>query len=172
MAAPDPDFERLFLAHYDGLVKSLTVITGDRELARDCVQDAFIKASASWPRVRRYDDPASWIRRVAINRSRDLHRAGQRRRKRERLVAPPADGPAPDRTGEIPGLMRLVDLLRDLPERQQITAALFYIGDLPVAEIATTLGVSEGAVKFNLSQARTALRAIVEHQDTGDWRHG
>jgi RNA polymerase sigma-70 factor (ECF subfamily) len=172
VAAPEPDFDQFFLTHYDRLVQSLTIIVGDRELARDSVQDAFITASSRWRKVRRYDDPAGWVRRVAINRSRDLHRAGRRRRQRESMVAPPVEGPADDHTGAVPGLMRLVDLLRQLPERQRIAASLYYIEDLSVAQIARTLGVSEGAVKFNLNRARATLRVAVEHQETAERRYG
>ncbi|MGI9595603.1 MAG: RNA polymerase sigma factor [Acidimicrobiales bacterium] len=162
MSVPQPDFEQFFVANYDQLVRSLTAITGDAETARDCVQDAFIKASTRWRRVRRYDSPITWVRRVAINRSRDLHRADQRRRRRERRVAPASDQRSEDESGLVDGSMRLLDLLRQLPDRQRSVAALFYVEDLPVAEIATILGISSGAVKFHLNKARQALRGAME----------
>jgi RNA polymerase sigma-70 factor (ECF subfamily) len=160
----NPEFDRLFIEHYDRLVRSLTLITGDREGARDAVQDAFVKASARWRAVGRYEDPVGWIRRVAIHRSRDLHRAETRRRRRELRVVSPLDQTQPDRTTTVDGSLRLIDLLRGLPDRQRSVASLFYIEDLPVAEIADALEISTGAVKFHLNRARSALRSAVERE--------
>ena len=43
--------------------------------------EAFVKAHLHWGRIRRYDDPAGWIRRVAINRLRDDHRHSVRKQR-------------------------------------------------------------------------------------------
>ena len=47
--------------------------------------------------------------------------------------------------------------VRALPKRQAQTAALRYLYELPVAEIAETLEISQGSVKQHLSRARVAL---------------
>lgn len=47
--------------------------------------------------------------------------------------------------------------VRRLPRRQAQSIALFYVYDLGVAEIARTLGCSEGSVKVHLSRGRAAL---------------
>lgn len=169
VAFPDAEFERFFLANYERLVNSLTAVVGDREVARDCVQEAFIKASTRWRRIRRYDDPASWVRRVAINRGRDVHRAGQRRKRRETLVAPHETESVPDNTGRVADSMRLVELLNLLPKQQRIAASLFYVEDLSISEISESIGISKGAVKFHLNQARSTLRAAIEHEE---YRYG
>jgi RNA polymerase sigma-70 factor (ECF subfamily) len=166
---PEPEFEAFFHRHYDQLVRSLTVITGDRETARDCVQEAFIKASARWRKVRRFDNPVAWVRRVAINRSHDMHRSSERRQRRESLVAPGVEVGGADPAGMVEGEQRLLALFRQLPTRQRAAAALYYIDDLPVIEIARDLGITEGAVKFHLSQARAALRTVMEQEGH---RHG
>lgn len=164
VAVPEPEFERFFLRHYDHLVRSLTAVTGDEEMARDCVQDAFVKAAARWKKVRRFDSPVAWVRRVAINRSRDLHRADQRRRRREERVAPIDAGEAEDAAPLVDGSMRLVELLEVLPTMQRSAAALFYVDDLPVNDIASHLGISAGAVKFHLNRARGTLREVLERE--------
>jgi RNA polymerase sigma-70 factor (ECF subfamily) len=45
-----------------------------------------------------------------------------------------------------------------LPKQQRVCVALFYVDGLSVAEIATALELSEGAVKFHLHQGRERLR--------------
>jgi RNA polymerase sigma factor (sigma-70 family) len=47
--------------------------------------------------------------------------------------------------------------VRALPRRQAQVIALYYVADLPVAEIADTLGLAEGTVKAQLHRDRQAL---------------
>jgi len=164
VAVSEPEFERFFLRHYDQVVRSLTVVLGDEETARDCAQEAFIKAAARWGKVKRYDNPVAWVRRVAINRGRDLYRTDSRRRRREEGLASTGDLDHRDSSGVVDESMRLVELLQQLPPMQRASAALFYIDDLPVAEIARQLDVSSGAVKFHLNRARKALRLVIDEE--------
>ena len=93
--AASADFDDLFRAHYDRLVRTLTVACGDREQAADAVQEAFVKAHVRWRRIGRYDDPVGWVRRVAINQLRDEHRrTGRKRRALARLAARTHDRPS------------------------------------------------------------------------------
>ena len=98
--APNDDFDAFFLSTYDSLTRSLTAAFGDRELASEAVQEAFVRANTRWRRVRRLDNPAAWVRRVAINLLRDQHRRrGRRDRAIERLAAmTPTHTVDPDRT--------------------------------------------------------------------------
>jgi RNA polymerase sigma-70 factor (ECF subfamily) len=142
------------------MLRSLSVAAGDREVAADCVQDAFTRAYVRWSRVSRLEDPPGWIRHVAVNRLRDHFRKVERgRRAVERLgpqtpseVAPPAE---PD---------DLEWLLATLPVQQRIAAALFYVDELSVAEIANTMELTDGAVKYHLHAARKTLRNALESQ--------
>lgn len=171
MHLPDQQFESLYIEHFDRLVRSLTAITGDSETAVDAVQEAFVKAALSWRRVGRLDDPIGWIRRVAINRSRDFFRSDSRRRKREhsvyqsssRLGASDGGAAGPWQASEtVEANLALVDRLNQLPRRQRIAAALFYLEDLAVVDVASAMGISQGAVKFHLNKARAALKEAVQ----------
>jgi len=98
--APNDDFDAFFLARYDSLTRSLAAAFGDREIAAEAVQEAFVRAYTRWRRVRRLDNPTAWVRRVAINLLRDQHRRhGRRDRAIERLAAvTPTHTLDPDRT--------------------------------------------------------------------------
>ncbi len=161
----DPEFDRFFLTHYDGLLRSLTAITGDRERANDCVQEAFIRAFSRWRRIRRYDNPVTWVRRVAIHLSRDVHRSETRRRRREDLDQPLTLASMPSPESRVVDDIGLVDLLGQLTPQQRTVAALFYVEDISVAEIASSLSLSTGAVKFHLHKARTSLKALLESEE-------
>jgi RNA polymerase sigma-70 factor (ECF subfamily) len=152
-------FEGLFNMHYERLVRALTVVAGDREVAADAVQDAFVKAHLHWNRISGYDDPSGWVRRVAINRLRDEHR--RTRRKRRALERIRSQQVAPNETPELDEFARLLEAL---PRQQRLTTALYYVDALSVAEIADTLGLSEGTVKSHLHDARGRLRPILENE--------
>ncbi len=152
------DFDTFFTTHYGPMVRTLTLIGGDREAAADSVQDAFVRAHARWRRLSRYDAPAAWVRKVAINRLRDVKRSETRRRSREDRAA----GAAPDPTPEPARLDDdLMDAVRTLPERQRTAVALHYLEDLSVDEIAQVMAISSGAVKYSLHEGRNKLEPLL-----------
>ena len=149
------EFDEFFHDNYNQLVRSLTLITGDRELAADCVQDAFIRAYARWHRIGAYDSPAGWVRRVAINRSRDVLRSTKRREDTEARanalraeVSSPADADL--------GLDLEAEIAK-LPQRQRMAIGLFYLDGLSVQQVAEAMNLSVGAVKYNLNRGRGKL---------------
>ena len=154
------DFDDTFRRWWAPMVRSLTVASGDAEVAADCVQDAFMRAYARWRRVSRLDDPPGWIRHVAVNRLRDHFRKATRGRAAvERLDAQAVSvAPGPAEPSELGAL------LAQLPTQQRIAAALFYVEDLDVHGVAHAMGLSEGAVKYHLHAARKTLRGALEAQ--------
>lgn len=166
------DLDALFRSHYARLVKALTVACGDREMAADAVQEAFVAAHLRWRRLQRYDDPVGWIRRVAINKLRDGHRRRTRKdRAVERLAAAspqtPSD-PTPDAASHrMDSGDATLAVLATLPKQQRLCIALFYVDGLSIAETAAALDISEGAVKFHLHQGRNRLRTQHDDQHEG-----
>ena len=161
-AAPDRslDFDDTFRRCFGPMVRSLAVAAGDREVAADCVQDAFMRAFVRWNRVSRLDDPVGWIRHVAVNRMRDHFRKLERG---DRAVGRlRAEQPLVDRGAE--GTERARGAAGRAAAQQRIAAALFYVDDLSVSEIADAMGLSEGAVKYHLHAARATLRGALEPQ--------
>jgi RNA polymerase sigma-70 factor (ECF subfamily) len=159
------DFDAFYAATYARLVGQLYAVTDDLAEAEDVVQEAFARAVVRWPRIRGYDLPEAWVRRVAVN----LARQGLRRtRRRLRLLirlAPPPPVPGPS----VDGLM-LVAALRALPAAQRQVLALHHAAGLPVREIAELLGVPEGTAKARLARGRAALAALLVDPQEVDLR--
>jgi RNA polymerase sigma-70 factor, ECF subfamily len=150
--------DSLFRAHYGRLVRALTVACGDREVAADAVQEAFVKAHMHWRRIEQYDDPVGWIRRVAINRLHDDHR---RQNSKGRAMQRLAGEPQVESVEQHGFDSDLPMILAQLPKQQRIAMALFYVDELSIAEVAVALNLSEGAVKSYLHQGRARLRRVV-----------
>lgn len=151
----EADFEAFFAAHFTTVRSSVRFVCGDAERADDATQEAFIKAYARWGRIRHYDDPAAWVRHVAINATRDAARSERRRADREARAHAPWPPPVVAPTEPTSPL----DLLERLPQQQRAVAALYYLDDMSTQEIGRLLDLAEGTVRFHLSQARAALRS-------------
>lgn len=157
---PDDEFERFFAAEYGSVLRSVRAVTGDRDFAVDATQDAFIKAHLHWQAVRDYESAAGWVRRAAINACRDRERAERRRKGREAAVHS-ADGAAAWADQEQIEADESARLLLDqLAPRQRTIAAMYYVDDRSVDDIAATLELSVGTVKSQLSEARQRLRQL------------
>jgi RNA polymerase sigma-70 factor, ECF subfamily len=152
--AASGSFEEFYAATVSRVLGQLFLVTGDLHVAEELVQEAFTRASLRWPRVRDYDRPEAWVRRVAMNLAADRARSLRRQtRALLRLELPP----------QVPAVsvetLALVEALRTLPVRQRQAIVLHYLVDLPVEEIAQTLGVPGGTVKSLLARGRRALAA-------------
>jgi RNA polymerase sigma-70 factor (ECF subfamily) len=154
------DIDELFDQHFGRLVRSLSVAF-DAESAADAVQEAFIAADRRWSTVSGYDDPAGWVRRVAVNRL--LNRRRNRRRRVEILagIRVPLDD---DLTAD---LIDLRAAMRQLPDSMRVTIGLHYLGGFSVAEIASDLDVAVGTVKSNLHDGRKRLRQLLAEDAHG-----
>ncbi|MBM0232608.1 sigma-70 family RNA polymerase sigma factor [Micromonospora sp. STR1_7] len=151
----------LYASCFRRLVVQLYAVTGDLNEAQEAVQEAFIKALAAPRRLAGLENPESWLRRVAVNEARSRYR---RRRVYDRLLR--RIGPPPAVADHSPEHLALLAALRGLPEGQRQALALHYLVDLPVDEVAATLGVSAGTVKSRLSRGRQALAALLADPDT------
>ena len=156
--------EDLFRAHYARLVRALALVSGSQESAADAVQEAFVKAHLHWRRIERYDDPVGWIRRVAINKLRDDHRRSDRKGRAMQQLQTEERAP----TVEWSNGVDVGELLVELPRQQRLVMAFFYVDNLSITEVAATLKLSEGAVKFHLHQGRDRLRQAMAARQSPD----
>jgi RNA polymerase sigma factor (sigma-70 family) len=127
------------------------------EIAEDVAQEAMLVAYRRWREVGSMQRPELWVRRTCAN----LATSQFRRRLIELRATAKLAGrrtPAPELSEPTGDFWAAV---RRLPHRQAQAAALRFIYDMPIADIAVTLGCSEGTVKQHLSRARTALAAAL-----------
>jgi RNA polymerase sigma-70 factor, ECF subfamily len=135
------------------LVRSLTVVIGEADLAEDAVAEAFARAWSRWPQVRGYDCPRAWVMRVALNVSRTRFRRRAVERRRAPQIARPDEVRDPDPSTSVP----LWAAVLGLDSRGRSLIALRYVAGLTQGEIATVLGLPPGTVASGLNRARQKL---------------
>jgi RNA polymerase sigma factor (sigma-70 family) len=132
-------------------------------MAEDVAQEAMLVAYRRWGTVAELDRPDLWVSRVCIR----LAVSTFRRRLLEvrtvaRLTRRREPGPVTPESVESEEFWAAI---RALPKRQAQAAALRFVYELPIAEIADVLHCSEGSVKQHLSRARAALHDSLHLED-------
>jgi RNA polymerase sigma-70 factor (ECF subfamily) len=152
----DKEFEEFYQASYGRTVALVAAITGSRHEAEDVAQEAYARALARWSRLRRYDIPEAWVRKVALRIAIDSGRRLRRNMAAAVRVAaqrrPAGPEPADDLMHTPLGVA-----LSGLPLHQRQVIVLHYLADLPVNVIADECGLPVGTVKTRLVVARRHL---------------
>jgi RNA polymerase sigma-70 factor (ECF subfamily) len=134
------------------------LILRDHELARDAVQDAYVRAWRDLPGLRDAERFEAWLRRLAVNACLD---AVRRRRRRPMEVELPPMMPVAivDPMAAIADRDQLDRGFRALTVEQRAVLVLHYYVGLPVPSVAATLGIPLGTAQSRLSRALEGLRA-------------
>lgn len=154
---------RLYETHAPAATRLAYLLTGDRELARDLAQDAFIRVAGRFAAIRAEESFEAYLRATIYN----LVRSHFRRLKVERRhLAEEANRPA---SAEDTGPELRSDLtatLDDLPVRQRAVLVFRYYADLSEQQTADAMGCSVAAVRSLAFRALESLRITVDKEDT------
>ena len=154
MAVDDAEFREFFASEYSRLCWLGFLLTGSGAEGEELAQEALVRIWWRWRLGRRPADPASYARRVLVNRQRSLlRRAAVEARSLGR--AGPAEVILP---AESERAMVLWEAVRSLPPRQRAVLVLRYREDLTEVEVARLLGLPVGTVKSASHRALARLR--------------
>jgi len=147
----------LLLRHWQTATCLAARVLGSQDLASDAVQEAAIAAMTDLSRLRSPDRFGAWFCGIALNVSRRWLR--QLRAEIPAVLADRESGEMdPAEAAELSDLARRVRAaINRLPAGQREAVLLFYLQGLSHREVAAELGISPGAVKARLHQARAAL---------------
>lgn len=167
------------LAAYDRLIeryqrRAVAVsyrLLGNMEDAMDVSQDAFVRAFKSLATLQQVERFGAWLLRIVSNLSLNFRRA--RKPTLSLSMGDDGDGGREDRQLEGRGeshaspadVMQtneaesaISKAIESLPEKQRLALVLFAIEGVPQKEVAEILECSVEMVKWNVFQARKALR--------------
>ena len=141
-------FSALYEREFLPLVRLATLLTGRVEIARDVVQDAFVKLHVRWSTVR---DPLPYVRRSVVNGCHSHHRRRGRRRD-----VPLADHDRPS-AFDVDHTIATLDVLN---ARERACVVLKYYEDRSEHEIAELVGCRPGTVGPTVHRALAKLRTV------------
>lgn len=149
----------LYVRHGADGIRLAYLLTGDRTLAEDLLQDAFAHVVGRFHHLRYPEAFAPYLRRTILN----LSRSHFRRRRVERAYAERL-ARAPDRLGnpndELD--MSVHEALLRLPARQRAAMVLRFYEDLTAEQTAEVMGCSSGTVRALVFRGMRTLRSELE----------
>ncbi len=160
--------ESIYQSHAAAVVRRLYRLCGDREVAQDLTQDAFIIALHRLDTLQDEQALEPWLHGIAFNVLRQHRRAHTRRRGlwqrwRSKPVTPsPALGTAGAPDDEAQLLRTLDTALQGLDADKRDAFVLRQLEGLPLKEAAALLEVSVQTVSYRAKQAEAHVRAAFE----------
>jgi RNA polymerase sigma-70 factor (ECF subfamily) len=150
-------FGELVARYREAVVGAAYHRVGNFEEARDIAQEAFLRAYAALPNLRKRDSFASWLYRIA-----DFTALQAARRLRSEAPLPADDAQmltaAPSTTEKAGLALEIQAALATLKEPTRLAVILHYINGYSHDEIANFLGISTTAVRTRVSRAKSQLR--------------
>ena len=156
----------LYLRHADAAERLAYLLTGDREMAEDLVQDAFVRLAGRLVHLRDPEAFDAYLRATIVNLSRSYFR----RRRVERQYLERARRTERSDTYSRPGRSvedqdELWHAMRRLTQRQRAAIVLRFYEDLPEVEVAEILQCAPGTVKSLVSRGMEKLRNEIGGED-------
>ena len=152
-------FEALVASRLTRSFRTASAILGSEADAHDVVQEAFVAAWRHLPKLRDRTRFDAWLNRTIVNRCRDAIR----RRQRSREVALDGALDLPSEATHADGEMEaLTAAFERMSVDQRHLLVMHHLHRVPVADLATQLGIPEGTAKWRLHAARAALTRELE----------
>jgi RNA polymerase sigma-70 factor (sigma-E family) len=156
----------LYVRHGPRAHRLAYLLTGDRALAEDLVQDAFVRLAGRFTDLRDPGAFPAYLRKTVVNlawmhfRRRRVERAFLDRERSHRVDATPGH--------DLERYEAVKAALLALPVRQRSAIVLRYYEDLPERHIAEILRCRPGTVKSLLHRGLAALRTSMGGDDDAD----
>jgi RNA polymerase sigma-70 factor (ECF subfamily) len=167
--ARDKDAFRLLVENYRKVMFGTAyLMTKDRGLAEDALQDALVQMWKHLPSLRQGVSLKAWLVRIVVNE------VNRQRRKKRVLTVPLEYAPeiVDDCDDAVTMMIRNEDhqnlrqAMEQLPLEIKETVILRYFSDLTVPEIAAVMKKPEGTIKSRLSRALIRLNEILSNSET------
>lgn len=140
------------------------LILRDPELARDGVQEGYIRAWRTLPALRDVDRFDAWLRRLIVHACIDIMR--RRRHRAIEVDLTPIDVAAGgDFTSTIADRDQVDEALRHLDPEWRAVVVMHYFLGMPLPEVATALGIPLGTAKSRLHRSIQVMRIAVEPEE-------
>ena len=156
----DGSFEEYVISRGDVLLRFAYVLSGDRHLAEDLVQEVLARVHGRWHRMAHVEQPDAYLRKAIVRQFLSW------RRRRSSGETPTERVPERASTADIAARQATRDemwrLLASLPRKQRAVLVLRFYEDLPDPEIAEVLGCRQTTVRVHASRGLARLRQLLQ----------
>jgi len=167
--ANQPKYQRMLYEQFAGKLMGICIrYCRNEELAKDALQESFVKIFTKIDGFKNESNIATWMTRIAINTTLNHLRQGKRYQfiddnenlahTIETLHDVDTDSLEKLSQGE------LIKMLQELPDGYRIVFNMFAVEGYTHKEIADTLGINEGTSKSQLNRARKHLQQLVQEK--------
>jgi RNA polymerase sigma-70 factor (ECF subfamily) len=145
------------------LIRYLSRLTGDDDLAQDLAQDTFLQAYKNILKTDTELNLKAWLYRIATNNALQYHR-----RKKIISLIPfeimrkPEPHHFGSHTQDLTEKIAVSDVLIQIPYEKRICLVLHYVEGFRYREIAETLGISEEAVRKRVSRGKQIFKRLYD----------
>ncbi len=167
-AADGQQLASLFQQHHIDLVRLAVLLVQDQPTAEDTVQDVYMRLQARRGQLGREGEELAYIRACVLNGCRSVLRR-RRIASRTGTSVGVAAGLAVGESAEAEVIRseerrQVLVALAGLPARRREVLVLRYYLGLSEAQIAATLGISNGSVKSAAARGLAALAKALEEE--------
>lgn len=152
-------FEQMMACYGDALLRMCFIQLQDAELARDAVQETFLKAYRKWNSFKGNSSELTWLTRIAINTCYDMRRTAWFRHMSKSVKLEDIPEPAYVEAFRDDTVLQAISKLSD---KYRLPILLYYYQELPQDEVAQALNLTLNTVKTRLKRAREQLRVHLE----------
>jgi len=167
--ANQPKYQRMLYEQFAGKLMGICIrYCRNEELAKDALQESFVKIFTKIDGFKNESNIATWMTRIAINTTLNHLRQGKRYQfidDNENLAHTIENLHDVD-TDSLEKLSQgeLIKMLQELPDGYRIVFNMFAVEGYTHKEIADTLGINEGTSKSQLNRARKHLQQLVQEK--------
>jgi len=162
-------FDEFAAARLPAVLKFAAVLTGDRSLAEDVVQEVLIRANARWPVIESLPRPEAYVRKMIVNEY-----LAWRRRSWRLVLSGASSGievvPTPDPAAGYAEREAMLAELGKLPRRQRTVVVLRYYEGLSDREIADVLAPAPASARGLFRKWKKRRRGLPVADCDANWR--
>ncbi|WP_280381146.1 RNA polymerase sigma factor [Nocardia wallacei] len=146
-------------------------LAGDREIAYDVVQDAYVVMLERWEHreSRALDDNRRYVVAIVAHKVADWYRRSKRFVRWDDNDDPPVDEAGYDRAlDELSSFKVVHEVLESQPVRRRMIGILYFLEEFEYAEIGAALGITTSTVRTQVARLRSGLMPLLK--EGGDHR--
>ncbi len=167
-------WREIYDASSDSLFNFLCYQTGDREAAKDLLQETFVTAMKAVENFRGDGSLHGWLRSIALHKTLDWRRSLARRARKHLgfIAEAPSEtdlGPEPSFRSEQDALQEAIN---SISPKQRAAMLLRELEGLSFKELGEELGCAEATARVHYHRAGEVLRKKLEGSEYGELADG